>query len=330
MFYFIESTSSDPFENLAWEEYLFYHRKKEDSYLLFWQNDKTVVIGRYQNPLEEIHMDAIKTHGIRLVRRNSGGGAVYHDLGNLNYSFLADDSYFRDGRFSLVQQIASVLNEMGIRACAQGRNDVMVEGKKVAGCAQFQNGSRVLHHGTLLIHSNLAIANQVLSRGTKFISSHAQPSSKSRISNIDEFLGRRISVNSVKQAILCCLEKNKQAVRGEIPEEGRIKIQGLSDKKYRTWKWNFGKTPRFNYCRRKKFRGGVVCLYAQIDSGRIDDVVFSGDFFCRSDIHELEENLKGAVLSTKLWELLGELHAGSYIYNISQDDIYSLFDKCIS
>ena len=154
MVYYLETRSTDPYYNLAFEEYVLTHRTEGD-YLLLWQNDNTVVVGRNQNTAEEINADFVEAHHIRVVRRGTGGGAVYHDLGNLNYSFITDAGEKEKLSFArFTEPVVKALCELGLSASASGRNDILVDGCKVSGTAQRLSGDRVLHHGTLLFDSD--------------------------------------------------------------------------------------------------------------------------------------------------------------------------------
>ena len=187
MFY-LETGSVDPAYNLAFEEYVLTHRTKGD-YLILWQNDQSVIIGQNQNTLEEINEAFVKTHGIRVVRRQTGGGAVYHDLGNLNYSFITDwndDADIAIRKFT--DAVADALKSLGLRAEASGRNDILIDGRKVSGTAQRILGHRILYHGTLLFDTDPEMIAGALHADPAKFTSKSTKSVRSRVGSIRESL----------------------------------------------------------------------------------------------------------------------------------------------
>ncbi|MDR2899607.1 MAG: lipoate--protein ligase family protein, partial [Clostridiales bacterium] len=183
----IENYSTDPAYNLALEEFLFLHRRPIRDVFFLWQNEPTIVIGRHQNTFDEINREFVEANKVHVVRRNSGGGAVYHDLGNLNFSFLVDDTDGnRDGGFRFdrfTQPVIRTLQQLGVDAENRGRNDIAIDGKKISGNAQFRNGGRLLHHGTILFDSNLENLSMALNFAPEKYVSRAVASIRSRVTN---------------------------------------------------------------------------------------------------------------------------------------------------
>ena len=222
---FAESGSTDPAWNLALEQYLFETVPRGTTVFYLWQNDNTIVIGRNQNAEREIDSDYVRAHGIRVVRRLSGGGAVYHDLGNLNFSFITDAP--EDGRIDMrafCEPVAAALRELGANVEISGRNDMTVEGKKFSGNAQFLRGGRVLHHGTILYDSDLSVLGKALKADPEKIASKGVASVRSRVTNLKPYLNGA-NLEELKAALkrkipaLSGRAPGAPAEAGEAPEE---------------------------------------------------------------------------------------------------------------
>ena len=194
----LESKSYDPFHNLALDEYCFTIKKRGDTFILLWQNEKSVVIGRYQNPYEEINFDFARENNIKVARRNSGGGAVYQDLGNLNYSIIADfDPEYDIKRLS--KPMITTLGNLGVNAQFQGRNDIYCGGYKISGNAQYTRSNKILHHGTLLVETDLAVLSEVLTSKTKFDDSSSSKSIKKKVCNLNSLLeSKKVTIQQIK------------------------------------------------------------------------------------------------------------------------------------
>src|SRR5690606_26750952 len=253
---------NDPRINLALEEYALRNFNPGVDYLLFYINEPSIIIGRNQNTLEEINFNYVDKNGIHVVRRMSGGGAVYHDFGNLNFSFITNHdvkSLNNFGKFT--EPVTKVLNQMGVPAILKGRNDVVVHDKKISGNAQFSTGKRMFHHGTLLLDSDLSEVAKALHVKMSKIESKGHKSVRSRVANISEFLEKPIDIQSFRTLILKGLDNE-----GEVYETYRLTKQQwqdvfkLRDEKYGTWGWNYGSSPKFNIKRTKRFPIGEIDL----------------------------------------------------------------------
>ena len=190
--------STDPRYNLALEEYVLRTRFPGQECLLFYVNEPSIIIGRNQNTIEEIDPDAVESRGIHVVRRISGGGAVYHDLGNLNFSFLSPYTMGRFNRYEeFTRPVVAALRGMGVPAELGGRNDIAVDGRKISGNAQFVSGDRMFSHGTLLLDSDLTVLSQVLTPKPGKVESKGHRSVRSRVANISEFLPAPMAIGRV-------------------------------------------------------------------------------------------------------------------------------------
>ncbi len=293
MKYYMETGQTDPAYNLAFEEYVLLN-KKEGDFLLLWQNDNAVIIGRNQNTEEEIDRSFTDAHGIKVVRRITGGGAVYHDLGNLNYSFITDCGAFDQKALSaFTEPVVAALRGLGLDAEAKGRNDIVVNGCKVSGTAQRVQGGRILFHGTLLFDSDPEMIAGALRADPDKFRSKSTKSVRSRVGNISGFLPEKLSLEEFRKYI------RESLLRDEFEEkfldkEELYSVNLLKSEKYDSWDWNFGSSPRFERNVKKVCPGGILKTGISVSRGGIISAVsFRGDFMSRRDVSEIEAALAG-------------------------------------
>jgi len=293
MFY-LETGSVDPAYNLAFEEYVLNHMRQGDI-LILWQNSNSVIIGRNQNAEAEICREFVERHGIRVVRRNTGGGAVYHDLGNLNYSFITDaGDLSQRSAAAFTAPVVSALRSLGLDATASGRNDILVSGVKISGTAQQLLKGRILHHGTLLFDSNPEMISGALNPDpTKFQSKSVQ-SVRSRVGNIRSFLAQDMTLSEFWVHLKAQLS-TESLILQTLSKDDHAAIQALKQEKYDTWEWNFGKSPKYQTCLRHRWPGGLLELHLSIEAGRIQGIQILGDFLARTPVAPLEAALTGCL-----------------------------------
>ncbi|PAU95111.1 lipoate--protein ligase [Aliifodinibius salipaludis] len=286
---------TDPHINLALEEYALRNFDYDHDYLLFYINEPSIIIGRNQNTLEEINHEYVEEKGIHVVRRISGGGAVYHDVGNLNFSFITDyDKKSLNNFKKFTAPIVRVLNTMGIDAELSGRNDLQVEGRKISGNAQFSSVDRMFSHGTLLFDSDLDEVTNALDVKMSKIESKGHKSVRSRVANISEFMDEPIDTQTFRKRLLEGLYKDREEFETyHLTESEWKEVHALKDEKYGQWDWNFGKSPKFNIQRSRRFDAGEIDLRLDVDEGHIDNVKIYGDFFGKEPVAQLEEYLQG-------------------------------------
>ncbi len=322
MIFSFDTKSNNPFYNLAFEEFLLKKKPKGDIYIMLWQNFDTVVIGRHQNIFEEVNIDFALKNNINIVRRNSGGGAVYHDLGNLNYTFIVD--YNSDYSFErLAMPIINVLKNMELDVSFSGRNDICIDGFKISGTAKYLKYSKILYHGTLLINSDIDTMSSVLTSASKYDNLHSIPSIRSRVKNIQDFFDKNISI-----PILCenIINNFDSVIPAELSKDELKIINHLEKSKYNTELWNYGNNHEFNFIKRKRFKGGTVIINALIEENIIKYIEFQGDFFAQKDLKKLQRKLSGICLDKNLLKVLSDNKAGEYIKDVSTQDIFSLFE----
>ncbi|HEU5049922.1 MAG TPA: lipoate--protein ligase [Gemmatimonadales bacterium] len=286
---------TDPRLNLALEEYVLRHRFPGEECLLFYINEPSIIIGRNQNTVEEIDPDAVEARGIHVVRRISGGGAVYHDLGNLNFSFIAPYAPGRFNRYeAFTRPVIAVLRELGVPAELGGRNDILADGRKISGNAQFVSGDRMFSHGTVLVHTDLEVMPTVLTPRPGKIESKGHKSVRSRVANIREFLAEPLTAAELRSRLL-------EGIFGDASPEGRLRlddadwaaVRELAESKYGTWEWNIGRSPPSNISRARRFPAGEIDVRIDVQDGRIAGVRFFGDFIGLEEVSALERRLTG-------------------------------------
>lgn len=323
---YIPNQSTDCYFNLALEEYVFTTFDPTQSYLLLWRNDNTVVVGKHQNTMEEIQQEYVKSHGIHVVRRMSGGGAVYHDLGNLNFTFIAPQTKGAAFDFlAFIQPVIQALAAMGVKAEFNSRNDLTINGRKCSGNAQYVKHGRVLHHGTLLFNANLSTVAHALRVSEAKLTSHGVKSIRSRVTNIAPYLPTPMTIETFQQTLLHHLFPH--GVRSHtLTEQDLQAIRLLRDGKYVTWDWNYGASPPYTIRKEAHFPGGLVTIHLNVKNGTIQSIRFFGDFFGADQLEPLEQGLIGTSLrEDDIRSALSRLQAETYFNHIRQEELVSLF-----
>ena len=322
---YIRNEATEPCYNLALEEYVL-NTLTDDDYFLIWQNDKTVVIGKHQNTAEEVNSKRTEELGVKVVRRNTGGGAVYHDMGNLNFSFITDwDAEKNIDYDTFLLPVIRALSKFGVNAERQGRNDVVVDGKKISGNAQCIHNGRILHHGTLLVSSDLSVMAEVLNVQTDKIISKGIKSVRSRVANISGYAKGAFSMELLKAAMLEAFSENGSADEYILGASQTAEIGKLAKEKYETWEWNYGKSADYSYKNAKRFSNGTVELNLGIKNGVIERCRIFGDFLALASVEELENAVIGRrVDRNELRQALGAFDLNRY-YGISLEDFLECF-----
>lgn len=318
---------TDPRINLAIEEYALKNLDIEETYLLFYINEPSIIIGKNQNTVEEINTEYVEDNGIHVVRRLSGGGAVYHDLGNLNFSFITKDdgdSFHNFQKFT--EPVTEALKKLGVNAELSGRNDLMAEGRKISGNAQFSTKGRMFSHGTLLFDSEIESVVSALKVKKDKIESKGIKSIRSRVANISEFLDKKITIEEFRTLLL----KNIFGDLGEIPEYKLTdgdweRIHQLSRERYQNWDWNYGRSPKFDLQHSHRFPVGQIDIRLNVTKGKIEGCKIYGDFFGVGDVSEIENKLTGIRYEkSEIEKALEGVEIKHYFGNVTKEEFVNL------
>lgn len=319
----IRNNSTDPYFNLAAEQYLL--DSGLDNILILWRNSPAVIIGRNQNAYAEINETYVRENNIAVVRRLTGGGAVFHDLGNINYTFItpeADGGTLDFKRFCT--PVIAALRNLGADAEMSGRNDIIIGGKKISGSAQCVRNGKIMHHGTLLYSADLSYIAGSLNVNADKLKSKGIKSVSSRVGNIADFIETKMDA----PAFMDYLESRFEGERITLTDAMTSGIESLADTVYSTWEWNYGQSKTYDKSVRQYFTFGTIEASLTLDGGNITDIVITGDFFGRRDIALLEDALReirceyGSLITS-----LGRLTVSDYIMGATSEDIAGLLIK---
>ena len=335
--YFVDNGNNyDASLNIALETYLVENRLVDEPILLFYINDPSIIVGRNQNTIEEVNQPYVEEKGIRVVRRMSGGGAVYHDRGNFSFCFIKDDDgSFRDFN-SFTQPVIEALHKMGAsEAVLEGRNDLLIEGKKFSGNAMYARDGRMTAHGTILFDADLDEVTNALKPNKDKIESKGIKSIRSRVTNIKPFVDpkyQQLSTEEFRDLIL--LEIFGVKDRKDVPElkltqEDWDKVMEIREERFNNWEWNYGSSPAFEVQKRRKFPFGMVDFRFNIKKGRIDDIKIYGDFFGLGDIQDVEKALIGVkYMREEINKAFEKIDIHKYFGQVSREELIQLiFDE---
>lgn len=319
---YIKTNYSIPAYNMAMEDLIMNYLPSDD-YLTFYIHDPSIIIGQHQNTIEEINEDYCKEKGIHIQRRLSGGGAVYHDHGNLNFSFIVRATRDNVNDFNvLTQPVIKTLEKLGIKAELSGRNDILIDGRKFSGNAQFFRNGMLLQHGTILFNSDMSELGNALKVKEMKIQSKGVKSVRSRVTNIIDYLeDQSLTIEQFKDLLLETIGEIYELEEYQLSPEEQAIHDRLVREKFMTWEWNYGKSPAYNISRAHKFPFGIVDARIDVKEGIIKNIKLYGDFFVREDISTLEEHLKG-VRYTKdaLVESLGTIDIQDYFNQMGNEE----------
>ncbi len=322
---YIVNKSNKPDYNIALEEYCFKKLLHQDKVFILWINEPAIIVGKHQNTIEEINSEYVQKNGIHVVRRISGGGAVYHDLNNLNYTIISNEDKGAEFDFKTFSQpVIDTLGKLGVKAEFTGRNDIVIDGKKICGNAQAYIKGRVMHHGCLLFDTDLSVLSNALEASKDKIVSKSTKSVRSVVDNILPNLPEKITVDEFAEKLL-------QQMKTEFPEmkeyhfsdEELAEIENLRANKFGTWEWNYGNSPKFDIERNTRFAGGKIQVFANIENLEIKGIKFFGTFFGNnSDLSEIEKALVGIKYTASAVKMaLSSLPFSNWFAGFSLDEL---------
>lgn len=331
--YFVDNNNIvDPRINIALETYLVENKLVDEPILLFYINEPSIIIGRNQNTIEEVNQAYIDENGIHVVRRMSGGGAVYHDLGNFSFCFIKeDDGSFRDfGKFT--QPVIAALHKMGATgANLQGRNDLLIDGKKFSGNAMYAKNGRMTAHGTILFDSDLDAVTAALKPRQAKIESKGIKSIRSRVTNIKPFLSevyQNMTTEEFRDTLL--LEIFGVVSREEVKEyhltpKDWEEVYRIRDERFGNWDWNYGHSPESTIEHSHKFPFGLIEYKVNVEEGKIKAIRIFGDFFGLGEISDIEKALLGVSFDKEsVTEVFSQFDLLKYFGNITADELSTL------
>ena len=290
----IISENTDPCFNLASEEVLL--KSRTEDYFLIYRNRPSIVVGKHQNTLAEINLPYVDEKGIVVVRRISGGGTVFHDMGNLNFAFITSG---REGELVNYKQhtlpIIGAMKKLGLDVALGKRNELLLGTKKISGTASHVFKNRVLHHGTLLFSSEMKDLSKALKVKAGIFEDRAVKSVRSEVTNIREHLPEPMEIHDFQKLLFESVMDSLKGCRYRYSEDDLIQISELKESKFSSWEWNFGYSPRYQFNRVLRYGEGEISLHMNVEKGVILEINIKGDFIGSRDIQALEELLTGNI-----------------------------------
>jgi len=317
---YIDIRTTDPAFNLALEQYVFDYLPKKDAYFMLWRNDNAIIIGKHQNTMAEINPAYVKEHDIRVVRRLSGGGAVYHDLGNLNFTFIVDNREDEPFDFaSFCEPVVKALGKLGVAAEITGRNDMTIAGKKFSGNSQYSKNGRTMHHGTIMYDSNLDVVGEALNVSRDKLEAKGVKSVRSRVTNVKPYVKDNISMERFMELLKSFMFEAYGLKEYGLTEKDFSHIEELKHQVYDTWNWNYGTSHLCQIVKHRRIEGcGQFEIHMDLDKGRIKQLHFFGDYFSVQDPEELQDLLLGSEFQREaICERLKGVALRNYFKNIT-------------
>ncbi|MBC1543271.1 lipoate protein ligase LplA2 [Listeria cossartiae] len=326
MIYLDNEDVLDQAYNFAMEEYALRFLDENETYFMFYRMKPTIIVGKNQNTLEEINHTFVKDHHIDVLRRLSGGGAVYNDEGNISFSMITKDdgnSFQNFAKFT--EPVIRALQKLGVNAKLSGRNDIEVEGKKISGNAQFATKGRLYSHGTLLFDVDLSMLEKALQVDPEKYLSKGVKSVRSRVTTIRENLANDMDILDFKQILLESIFETTEIPRYTFTEADKQGIEKLRVERYRNWDWTYGKSPKATIKRKKRFPAGTIEFQLALQKGQVKEATIYGDFFGTEDVTELARKMVGCRFEqeelSKAW---GKVDTKSYFGDIEKEAVLAM------
>lgn len=321
---YINCSSTDANFNFALEKYCMYELDIGDAYFLFWRTEPTLMIGKFQNALQEINMTYVKENNVNVVRRITGGGTIYTDMNGWQFSFITRQPQGKNIDFAyFTKPIIDALASMKVEAELSGRNDLLIDGRKFSGNAQFKAKDVNLHHGSILFNTNIENMVKALTVADDKLIAKGIKSVRSRVTNVAEHLSEDLTSEGFRDRMLAFLTADMTTY--ELTDKDMERINAIKADQFDTWEWNYGKTPKFNVTKEHRYAGGKLSVCSFVEKGVIKDIEFYGDFFEQKDLKTLKGCLIGCRYEKEaIGTVLKENEGDSYIFRISSDEILDL------
>ena len=323
---YLRNNSTDPHYNMSFDEFCLERFPSDDTVFYLWRNSPSVIIGRNQNAYAEVNLPYLEAHGIRLARRVTGGGAVYHDLQNLNYTIVGRSRDLERDCPGYLHLMLDALRALGVPAEFTGRNDIVVEGRKVSGYAKRVYKDRLMVHGTLMYDVDIASLTEALSVPGSKLDAAGIASVRSRVANLKDYLPQFSSVLEMQAALEKILSRDYANTQVFLSSEDEAEIQEICRTKFSTWEWNYGLSPRAGFTRAAKLPCGTVEVSCSIVRGKIRGLSFGGDFIGSLPAEGMAAALDGCRFDrASIMEALHRLSVSNYFDNSSPDQLADLF-----
>ena len=322
---YIKNPSTNPYYNMAFDEYCLESLPIDEPVFFLWQNRPAVIVGFNQEVNTEVNLDYLKENGIDLVRRVTGGGAVYHDLENLNYTIVGRSEDLERDYPEYASLLAKALQTLGVPATLSGRDDNLVEGRKVSGFAKRVCKNRLMVHGTLMYNVDVDVLTHVLNPSTTKLQSKGIASVRSRVANLCDYLPEIPDIQTFSQRLEEILSNNHSDTEYQLSETDLTNIQQLTDKKFATWEWNYGRSPKATLSHSARLACGTVEIHLTLAENRIASCRFGGDFLGNLSATDLESALIDVVYNTEsIRERLSSFTISDYFDKVTVEELIKL------
>ena len=322
---YLKNPSTNPYYNMAFDEYCLESLPIDEPVFFLWQNRPAVIVGFNQEVNTEVNLDYLKENGIDLVRRVTGGGAVYHDLENLNYTIVGRSEDLERDYPEYASLLAKALQTLGVPATLSGRNDILVEGRKVSGFAKRVCKNRLMVHGTLMYNVDVDVLTNVLNPSTTKLQSKGIASVRSRVANLCDYLPEIPDIQTFSQRLEEILSNNYTDTEYQLTETDLANIQRLTDKKFATWEWNYGHSPKATLVHSARLACGTVEIHLTLAENRIASCRFGGDFLGNLPASDVEKALTGIPYEiNEIRKCLSKIEISRYFDRVSVDDLLEM------
>ena len=322
---YLKNPSTNPYYNMAFDEYCLESLPIDEPVFFLWQNKPAVIVGYNQEVNTEVNLDYLKEKGIDLVRRVTGGGAVYHDLENLNYTIVGRSEDLERDYPEYAALMMKALQALGVPATLSGRNDILVDGKKVSGFAKRVCKNRLMVHGTLMYNVDVDVLTHVLNPSKTKLQSKGIASVRSRVTNLCNYLPELSDIQAFKNRLEEILSNNYSDAEYKLSEADLANIQQLTDEKFATWEWNYGRSPKATLVHSARLACGTVEIHLTLAENRIASCRFGGDFLGNLPASDIEKALTGIPYEiNEIRKCLSKLEISRYFDRVSADNLLEM------